>query len=161
MFTLFLYCNFLVLLSTTVCSQYINKQNVNLADDTLTDYSFLSKYYYTKSKNYLKRRYRIRHWIPMFIGTPCSVKSVNDVTNPYTRLYNFIYGFHYLGDDIFRTLECNLSKQPWYIYSSLQFAEFLQYNSIQFVPLQSSFKHQNQHQSQHACYQAYLLRFQG
>ena len=38
--------------STTVCSQYINKQNVNLADDTLTDYSFLSKYYYTKSKNY-------------------------------------------------------------------------------------------------------------
>ena len=80
----------------------------------------------------------------------------------HPRLYNFIYGFHYLGDDIFRTLECNLSKQPWYIYSSFQFAEFLQYNSIQFVPLQSSFKHQNQHhQSQHAYYQAYLLRFQG
>ena len=51
-FTIFVNCNFLLLLSTTVCSQYINKQNVNLADDTLTDYSFLSKYYYTKSKNY-------------------------------------------------------------------------------------------------------------
>ena len=46
---------------TTVCSQNINKQNVNIADKTLTDYSFLSRYHYTKSKNYLKRRYRIRH----------------------------------------------------------------------------------------------------
>ena len=48
------YCNLLVLLSTTVCSQNINKQNVNKADETLTDYSFLSRYHYTKSKNYLK-----------------------------------------------------------------------------------------------------------
>ena len=72
-FTLFLYCNFLVLLSTTVCSQNINKQNVNIADETLTDYSFRSRYHYTKLKNYLKRRYLIRHWIPMFIGTPCRV----------------------------------------------------------------------------------------
>ena len=31
---------------TTVCGQNINKQNVNLADETLTDYSFLSKYHY-------------------------------------------------------------------------------------------------------------------
>ena len=38
-----------------------HKQNVNIADETLTDYSFLSRYHYTKSKNYLKRRYRIRH----------------------------------------------------------------------------------------------------
>ena len=68
---LFVYCSFLVLLSTTVCSQNINKQNVNIADESLTDYSFLSRYHYTKSKNYLKRRYRIRHWIPMFFGTPC------------------------------------------------------------------------------------------
>ena len=44
-----------------VCSQNINKKNVNKADETLTDYSFLSRYHYTKSKNYLKRRYRIRH----------------------------------------------------------------------------------------------------
>jgi len=41
-FTLFAYCNFLVLLSTTVCSQKINKQNVNIADETLIDYNFLS-----------------------------------------------------------------------------------------------------------------------
>ena len=43
-FTLFVYCTFPVLLSTTVCSQNINKQNVNIANETLTDYSFLSKY---------------------------------------------------------------------------------------------------------------------
>ena len=43
------------------CSQNINKQNVNIADETLTDYSFLSRYQYTKSKSYLKRGYRIRH----------------------------------------------------------------------------------------------------
>ena len=55
------YCNILVLLSTIVFSQNINKQNLNIADETLTDYSFLSRYHYTKSKNYLKRRYRIRH----------------------------------------------------------------------------------------------------
>ena len=62
---------FSFLLSTTVCSKNINKQNVNIADETLRDYSFLCRYHYTKSKNYLKRRYRICHWIPMFIGTPC------------------------------------------------------------------------------------------
>ena len=72
-FTLFVYCNFLVLLSTPLCSQNINKQNVNIADETLTDYNFLSRYHYTKSKNYLKRQYRIRHWIPMFIGIPCTM----------------------------------------------------------------------------------------
>ena len=56
-----IYCNFLVLLSTTVCSQNINKQIVNIADENLTNYRFLSRYHYTKSKNYLKRRYRVRH----------------------------------------------------------------------------------------------------
>ena len=68
-----IYRNFLVLRSTTGCSQNINKQNVNIADKTLTDYSFLIRFHYTKSKNYLKRLYRIRHWIPMFIGTPCTI----------------------------------------------------------------------------------------
>ena len=39
-FTLFVYCNLLVLQScTTVCSQNKNKQNVNIADKTLTDFS--------------------------------------------------------------------------------------------------------------------------
>ena len=73
-FTLFLYCHFLVLLSTTVCSQKTNKQIVNIADENLAYYSFLSRYHYTKSKNYLRRRYRNRHWIPMFIGTPCTTR---------------------------------------------------------------------------------------
>ena len=36
-FTLFVYYNNLVLLSTNVYSQNINKQNVNIADETLTD----------------------------------------------------------------------------------------------------------------------------
>ena len=49
-FILFVYCSFLVLLSTTVYSQNINKQNVNIADGTPTDYSFLSRYHNTKSK---------------------------------------------------------------------------------------------------------------
>ena len=30
------------------CSLNINKQNVNISDETLTDYSFLSRYHYTK-----------------------------------------------------------------------------------------------------------------
>ena len=63
-FTLFAYCNFLDLLSTTVCSQNINKQNVNISDET---YRFqlsqkVSLYYLIIIiKNYLKRLYRIRH----------------------------------------------------------------------------------------------------
>ena len=84
-FSLFVYCNFLVLLSTTVCSQNINKQNVNIGDETLTDYSFLSWYHFTKSKNYLKRRYRIRHWIPMFFGTPCMRKVKKSENLKYIR----------------------------------------------------------------------------
>ena len=31
----------------------------HLADETLPDYSFLSRYHYAKSKDYLKRRYLI------------------------------------------------------------------------------------------------------
>ena len=40
-YALFVYCNFLVLLSTTVCFQNINKQIVNIAAENLTDYIFL------------------------------------------------------------------------------------------------------------------------
>ena len=86
-FTLFVNCNFLVLLSKTVCSQNINNQSVNIADETLTDYSFLSRYHYTNSKNYVKRRYRISHWIPMFIGTPCKMQSV------HVLMKNLLQGF--------------------------------------------------------------------
>ena len=84
-FTLFVYCNFLDLLTTIGCSQNINKQNANKADETLTDYSFLSRYHYTKSKNYLKRRYRIRHWIPMSFGTPCSIKRIEAILLFYKK----------------------------------------------------------------------------
>ena len=68
---------FLFYYSTTVCSLNINKQNLNIADETLIDYSFLNRYHYTKSNNYLKRRYRICHWIPMFIGTLCMNVEIN------------------------------------------------------------------------------------
>ena len=54
-FTLFVYCNFFVLLSTIVFSQNINKQNVNIADETLTDYSFFSRYNYTKIKKLFEK----------------------------------------------------------------------------------------------------------
>ena len=49
------YCNFLVLLSTIVFSQNINKQNVNIADETLADYSLLSRYNYTKIKKLFEK----------------------------------------------------------------------------------------------------------
>jgi len=68
-FTLFVYCNFLVLLSTTVYIQNINKQNVNIADETLTDYSFLGRYHYTKfQKEYWRRlnKENIWYWIVKF-----------------------------------------------------------------------------------------------
>ena len=46
---------------TLMQSRHKQTKCVNIADETLTDYSFLSRYYHTKSKNYLKRRYQIRH----------------------------------------------------------------------------------------------------
>ena len=49
---------------------------MNIADITLTEYSFLIRYHYTKSKNYMQRRYWIRYWIPMFIGTPCILQTL-------------------------------------------------------------------------------------
>ena len=83
-------------ISTSLCSQNINKQIVNIADENLTDYSFLSRYHYTKSKHYLKRRYWIRHRIPRFIGTPCIIKlfariyicKILPVKRPWTELGN-------------------------------------------------------------------------
>ena len=70
LFDIFVYCNFLVLLSTTVCSQNINKQIVNIADETLTDYGFLSRYHCTKSKNYLKDDIEFVTEFPCFLGHP-------------------------------------------------------------------------------------------
>ena len=78
------YCNFLVFLSTTVCSQNINKQNVNLADKTLTDYSFLSRYHYTKSKNQLKRHIKFVTEFPCLLGHPvyCANVTLHIHDNP-------------------------------------------------------------------------------
>jgi len=53
---------------TSVCSQNRNKQLVNIAGETLTDYGFLSRYHYTKSKNYLKRRFVTE--FPCLLGYP-------------------------------------------------------------------------------------------
>jgi len=54
--------------------QWKHKQtNCKHRDENLSDFSFLSRYHHTKSKNYLKRQYRIRHWIPMSILDICTV----------------------------------------------------------------------------------------
>ena len=63
-------CNFLVLLSTNVCSQNINKQIVNIADENPMNYSFLSRYHYTKSKNYLKDDFEFVTEFPCLLGHP-------------------------------------------------------------------------------------------
>ena len=61
-----------------------HKQTVNITDENLTDYSFLRRYHYiTKSKNYLKRRYRI----PMFIETPCSIHYQTIIILSYLLMY--------------------------------------------------------------------------
>ena len=69
-FTLIVYCNCLVLLSTTVCSQNINKQNENIADETHTDYSFLSRFHYPKSKVHLKDDFEFATEFPCLLGHP-------------------------------------------------------------------------------------------
>ena len=51
-------------------SQNINKQNVNIADETLTYYSFLSRYHFTKSKNYLKDDIEFVTQFPCLLGHP-------------------------------------------------------------------------------------------
>ena len=105
-FTLFVYCNFLVLLSTTVCSQNINKQIVDIADENLTKYSFRSSYRYTKIKNYLKRLYRIRHWIPMFIGTPSTLYRGNNIPLKCVLLFIYDLIFVYPKDSHWSFLIC-------------------------------------------------------
>ena len=43
---------------------------VNKADETLTDYSFLSRYYYTKSKNFWKDNIEFVNEFPCLLGHP-------------------------------------------------------------------------------------------
>ena len=101
-FTLFV--NVIVLLSTTVCAVKTNKQIVNITDETLTGYSFLSRYHYTISKNYLKRWYRIRHWIPMFFGTPFSIRKQIGRQHKDLLQRRGIYFFEELIQMIFKDL---------------------------------------------------------
>ena len=109
----------------TLCSQNINKQNVNIADETLTDYSFLCRYHYTKSKKYLKRRYRIRHWIPMFIGTPCSLTTRNfkitvETSDSWPSMIlksTEIFPFFYLLHKGIESLPETLIFQSLYLYN--------------------------------------------
>ena len=69
-FTLFVYCNFLDLLSTTVCNQNINKQIVNIADENLMDYSLLSRY--LNQKIILKDDIEFVTEFPCLLGHPVS-----------------------------------------------------------------------------------------
>ena len=46
------------------------QQNVNIADETLTDYNFLSRYHYTKTKNYLKDDIEFVTEFPCLLGHP-------------------------------------------------------------------------------------------
>ena len=52
------------------CMQSKHKQTVNIADETLTDYSFLSRYHYIKSKNYLKDDIEFVTEFPCLLGYP-------------------------------------------------------------------------------------------
>ena len=105
---------------------------LNLADETLTNYSFLRRYHFTKSKNYLKRRYRIRHWIPMFFGTPCRicillyswiliVRIIRDqwiydwIIRPVNN-FIWIHSKYHLHWGIFKGVDCGVSaplKYSW------------------------------------------------
>ena len=48
---------------------------MNIADGTLTDYSFLSRYHYTKSKNYIKDDIEFITEFPCLLGHPVLQKT--------------------------------------------------------------------------------------
>ena len=52
------------------CMQSKHKQTVNIAYETLTDYSFLSRHHYIKSKNYLKDDIEFVTEFPCLLGYP-------------------------------------------------------------------------------------------
>jgi len=47
----------------------------NIAEETLTDYSFLSRYHYTKSKNYLKDDIEFVTEFPCLLGHPVYMRN--------------------------------------------------------------------------------------
>ena len=103
-FTLFVYCNFLVLLSTTVYSQNINKQNVNIADETLTDYCFLSWYHYTKSIKELFKKtisnsslnFHV-YWDTLYIYMHRGIYIRGEITRKKCKMAILLYCFHTAG----------------------------------------------------------------
>ena len=78
--TLFVYCNFFVLLSKTVCSPNINKQIVNIADENPTDYSFLSLGSTILNKRiFLKDDIEFVTEFPCLLGHPVYTNNINVV----------------------------------------------------------------------------------
>ena len=71
-------------------------------------YSFLSRYHCTKSRNYLKRRYRIRHLIPMFIGMISKIFYC--IMHKYILLNNILYMNKIMELDFYICLVCWSSK---------------------------------------------------
>ena len=97
----------------TLMQSNINKQNVNIADETLKDNSFFSRYHYTKSKNYLKRWYRICHCISMFIGTPCTTCIVRQNIAVTYRLWIPMVVYNPISaEDRFRPIKAEI-KSYW------------------------------------------------
>ena len=59
--------------NTTVCNENINKQIVNIADETLTDYGFLNRYHFKLNKRIiLKDDIEFVTEFPCFLGHPVS-----------------------------------------------------------------------------------------
>ena len=64
----------LCLYTEFLCGQNINKQIANIADENLTEYSFLSRYHYIKSKNYWKDDIEFVTELPCLLRHPVSEK---------------------------------------------------------------------------------------
>ena len=76
-FTLFVNCNILVLLSTTVCNQNINmKENVNIADQNHTDYAFSVGIPILNQRIIYKYDIEFVTEFPSLLGHPVSLNSL-------------------------------------------------------------------------------------
>ena len=110
-FTLFVYCNFLVLLSTTVCNQIINKQNVNIADET--DYSFLSRYHYVADKSFIQPSLKLYKIKELFKKT--ILNSSLNYHVYWDTLYHIIYLKLFLSHHCSQC-KCKLHNFKTYVY---------------------------------------------
>ena len=69
--------------------------SVYIADETLTDYCFLSRYYYTKSKNYIKDDFEFVTEFPCVLGHPVFGDSNNNQIRNIHK-YFFIFSVKYV-----------------------------------------------------------------